>query len=372
MPSPDDSSQIPQPVCYRLFVTALVLFTVFSLCSTKSIAQKTPYTDPFDVKTSQEFSEVAQALEIDHYNLALELLSKLRSNAVKVKDETLFQEVFEATNTVKRLKREFAKVRHYSEIVKKKTNDPEAYKKVGIFYCAEKNDWGKGLLLLTKSEDPELQQTAQEDLEQPESPSQQAKLADAWWNLAEQEKGQIRKAYQLRGRYWYLQARPDLTVAERAEREKQLQEIALEADKIVIWNQHAGKRADRGTNECMVTLLYKNKAVWSQKVQLPWKPDAPAGTAVRPPHVRFDQIRVDITKYRNFGGGLGEIEVFDGAINVARGCSAIAQSYWRQSSGVHPNNVTNGDKTGDTGTWVLDDRQTGWILVDMVNFLQQQ
>jgi len=361
---------INQPDIFQFIPIALLLFAVLCHFPLESIAQKTPYTDPLDVKVSQEFSKIAQALEIDHYNLALELLSELSSNAVKVKNSALHKEALAATKEVKRLKREFAKIRNYSEIVKKKTNDPQAYKQVGNFYCAEKGDWGKGLLLLTQTDDPNLQQAARDDLDQPESPTEQGKLADAWWSLAKKAKGRVRKAYQLRGRYWYLKARPKLLLVEQVNREKQLREIVLEADKIVIWNKH-GVTLTLGTVECVVTLLYKGKSVWRQVVMFPWKTNAPASQVLRPPHVRFDQIRVDITKYRGDGGGLGEIEVFDGTTNVARNCSAIAKSYWASRPEHHPNNVTDGDKTGSTGSWLLK-RQLGWVLVDMANYLQQQ
>lgn len=370
MISPENSVRSNRSDVYPLSVIILVLWSAFSLFPLESIAQKTPYTDPLDVKVSPEFSEIAQALEIDHYNLALELLSKLRSDVAKVKDDSLHQEVLAATKEVKRLKREFAKIRNFSEIVKKKTDDPQAHKKVGNFYCAEKGDWGKGLLLLSQTDDPDLKQTASNDLDQPESPSEQGKLADVWWELAKKARGRVRKAYQLRGRYWYLKARPKLSLVEQVNREEQLRQIVLEADKIVIWNMH-GVTLDHGTVECVVTLFNKGKSVWRQAVAVPWKANAPAGTVLRPPHVRFDQIRVDITKYRGYGGGLGEIEVFDRNINVAQNCSAIAKSYWRSKPNHHPNNVTDGDKSGVSGLWLLEDHQKGWVLVDMIKFLKQ-
>lgn len=227
------------------------------------------------------------------------------------------------------------------------------------------------MLLLAKSSKPDLRLTVLADLKRPTIPAEQAQLADSWWKLAAQEKGKVRKAYQLRGRYWYLQARPRLPIEERVKREKKLQQVIIEADKIVIWNQHNGINSDRGTIECVVTLLEKGKTVWRQVVSLPWKTDAPASRVLRPPHVRFDQIRVDITKFRGNGGGLGEIEIFDGNINVAKNSSVIAKEYYRNDGRFHPNNVIDGDKTGQSGFWLLANGQKGWVLVDMINFLQQ-
>lgn len=203
------------------------------------------------------------------------------------------------------------------------------------------------------------------------TPQEQAKLADAWWKVASEEKGKSRKAYFLRGRYWYMLARPRLSAVDRLDRDKQLPFIPLEADKIVIWNQHNGVNGDRGTLACVVTLLYQGKPVWRQSVRLPWLIDAPACTTVKPPHVRFDQVRVDITKFRGNGGGLGEIEVFDGTINLSQNGSVVAKEYYRDDRRFYPNNVIDGDKSGASGYWLLNNGQQGWVLIDMINFLQQ-
>ncbi|QDT98923.1 hypothetical protein [Gimesia aquarii] len=355
----------------QFFVLTLALFSIVCLYPSGIFAQNLPQSDPFDVEIPLEFSEVRKALDRDDYDQALKLLSNLRIKSVKEKNKVLQEEVISTMKQVNQQKREFAKVRQSYETLKKKSIDPKAYKQVGDFYCAVKADWKKGLLLLSKSGNPALRQTVLADLKRPTIPAQQAQLADAWWKLAAQEKGNVRKAYQLRGRYWYLQARPRLPIKERVGREKKLQQIIIEADKIVIWNQHNGSYSDRGTTECIVTLLYKGKSVWRQKAQIPWEPDTPADRVLRPPHVRFDQVRIDVTKIRGKGGGLGEVEVFDGNINVARNSSTIANGYWEKNPSFHPNNLTNGNKTGQSGFWLLDNDQKGWALVDMINFLQQ-
>lgn len=361
---------------FRTGITRLILILLFliALCrfdSLETIAQTTHQEGSLVLNASPEFINVIQAIDDDDYNLALEELSKLRSIAKKTRTKSLYQEVLKLKKEVTLLKREFAKVREFSEILKTNSDDPLANEQIGKFYCVDKGNWEKGLPLLSKSTQPELSQIALDDISLPDSPAEQGKLADSWWKLADKEKGRIRKAYQLRGRFWYLLARPEFTLKEHVDREKQLNQIPLNADKIVIWNQHNGGRTDRGTVECVVTLLSKGKSVWRQVTPLPWKPDAPAGQVLYPPHVRFDQIHVEITKIRGKGGGLGEIEVYDGNFNVTRNCSAIAKEYWEQNPDLHPNNVTDGDKTGVSGYWLLNNGQLGWVLVDMIKFQQQ-
>ncbi|QDT18978.1 hypothetical protein HG66A1_07410 [Gimesia chilikensis] len=367
---PADSRHERRQVYFRCvpFLVAIALMTV--RFPPEVFAAPLPQSDPFESEVSPQFSEIREAIDEDDYEQALRLLTEKRVIAVKVKNQFLLQEILAEIKEVNRLKREFSKVREKAETLKTKPGDPEANEKVGLFYCAEKGDWIAGLNMLSKSGDSGLRQAALDDLKQPETPAHRMKLADAWWEQAEKEKDQIRKAFLLRGRYWYLSARPGLTELERFERDKQLEQIVLEADKIVVWNMH-GSTLDHGTDECVLTLFLKGKAVWRQKVVVPWKAKAPAGQIVYPPRVRFDQIRVDITKYRGFGGGLGEIEVFDGTINVARNCSAVASSYWRSNRNHHPDLITDGDKSGLTGIWLLNDGQKGWVLVDMKKYLQQ-
>tara|TARA_R110002095_G_scaffold188226_4_gene165538 strand:+ start:2685 stop:3746 length:1062 start_codon:yes stop_codon:yes gene_type:complete len=353
-----------------MFSLVLLLLSVPTL--PEVFAQTPPASDPFDQEVPLEFSKVTQALDHDDYDQALKLLSKLRVEYLKSRNKLLKAEILAKIKEVNRLNREFAKLHREYAALKKNSNDPEALKAIGNFYCLEKGDWGKGLLLLSKSDSPELRQTVLSDLKRPVTPTERMKLADAWWEQASQEKGPLRKAYHLRGRYWYILARPFLTPEQRVYRDKQLQQLVLEADKIVIWNQHNGSYGDRGTLACIVTLLYQGKSVWRKSVQLPWLIDAPASATVKPPHVRFDQVRIDVTNFRGGGGGLGEVEIFDGTIKLSQNCSAVAKEYFEENRQFHPSNVTDGDKSGASGYWLLNNGQQGWVLIDMVNYLQQQ
>ncbi|QDU51279.1 hypothetical protein Pan110_36430 [Gimesia panareensis] len=359
------------PPVVTLFLRSSML-VVFLFCSfAEANAQTNQRSDPFDQEVPLELHGVTQALQQNNFDQALKLLADLRKDALKTRNRQLQAEIITSMKEVNRLKREFIKVKKdYETFLKSK--DPEAARVISNFYCLEKCDWNSGLQFLTKSDSPELLKTAAADLKRPSSPENQARLADAWWQVAEAEKGKVRKAYLLRGRYWYLLARPSLPAVERVDRDKKLALIPLEADKIVIWNQHNGQYLDRGTEACVVTLLLQGKPVWRKATRIPWDQDAPACQTLNPPAVRFDQIRVDVTQYRGNGGGLGEIEVFDNKINVASNCSVVASEYWEDNPKHHPTNLTNGDNSGATGYWLLNNRKNGWALVDLVNYLPFQ
>ncbi len=85
--------------------------------------------------------------------------------------------------------------------------DPTANNGVGRFRCFVKNDWSKGLPMLARSGNELMVHVAKRDLASPEEPSSQVALADEWWNLADNEKDDVKAAIQLRAAYWYQRRR---------------------------------------------------------------------------------------------------------------------------------------------------------------------
>lgn len=362
----NDTQCSEQRSLFPFLAKTLVLSLTFLLCLTEVSAQTATQSDPFDRPVSQEFVKVQQALDDDNYDLAEKLLSKMAKLAARAKKKVFLEEILAAKKDAARLKREFPKISEQVETLKKNPKDPQANEIVGSFYCAEKGDWGRGLQLLTKAENPTIRQTAFADLRRPVHPADQVKLADAWWKLVEETEKPFRKACLLRGRYWYLLARPKLKLADRVNRDKRLEKIALDVDKIIIWNQHNGRHYNCGTVSCRVTLLYQGKSVWRKVVQLPWKPDAPAFRIVEPPHIQSDQVRVDVVKIHGLAGGLGEVEVFDGVINVAKNCSVLTDNFYENDRRFLPENIIDGDTSGETGYWLLDKGRKGWVTINMV------
>lgn len=329
--------------------------------------QGSPGSDPFDYQYSPELANVMSALSVDRYDEALALLSKLRSRTRSSNDPAFRAELEEAQKRIIRLKRAFKRVEDAAFHLRRNPDDPVANEELGLFYCVEKQDWTNGLPLLLKADNRQIRDAADLDLKRPTDPMEKAKLAIAWLRATAQERDRgVRQSFQLRGRHWYLEARPNLTRDMQISLDKEFDTIPLYADRIVIWNQHNGQAADRGTVQVVVTLLHAGKPVLRKTVALPWKPDAPSSAVVRIPRKKVDAIRVDVTKYRGASGGLGEIEVFDGSVNLAKNCSVQASGYWQQNGQYHPKHLTNGNTSGESGYWLLEDRQTGWATVDLL------
>jgi hypothetical protein len=322
--------------------------------------------------TSDVFAEVDQAIGQDDYDLALDLLDSIRSAARAGDNGSLQEEVLDRMKEVRQLKAQFAKISEAAETLEQSPDDQVANRIVGLFRCMQRADWEAGLSLLAKCDDEMLQALATADLANPAEASEQLKLAQQWWAYADDEPARERRPFELRARHWYLLARPNLSISERADAERRLDRLPLFADRILIWNQHNWTAQNRGTTECVVTVVKDGKERFRKVVALPWSGDSPAWLVLRTPHVPIDQIRVEVTKFRGFGGGLAEIEVYDGETNIARNCSAVAVHYFEDNPYFHPRKLTDGDTSGhQDGMWLLNNSVTGWAVVDLIKHREQ-
>jgi hypothetical protein len=137
--------------------------------------------------------------------------------------------------------------------------------------------------------------------------------------------------------------------------------------KIVIWNTHNGRQNTSGALQCNVVLLESGRLVWrADKVDLPWRQDTDTFVAVKPPTSQFDTVRVEITKWRGYSGGLTEIEIWRDGKNIALNGTtrASAAADVRTTSA----RVTDGVTTSTAyknGYWLLPDNRAGWVEVSL-------
>ena len=321
--------------------------------------------------TKNEFAAVDQAIADDDYDSALRLLDALRSAARVSGDRQLQQEVAAYSRNVRRLRKADSSVSVYRKTLATMPNDGEANRVVGLFCCTVKGDWDAGLRQLAKCDDPVLRGIATMDLERGTDAESQLDVANAWWGFADSQSAKDRYPFVLRGRHWYLRARPGLDAVSRVEPDRRLSRIPLYADRIVVWNQHNAQAADRGAVQCVVTILDKGSTQRQIALTLPWSEGSRAWSTIRIPRTPVDQVRVDVITFRGRGGGLAEIEVFDGATNISRHCSAVANHYWEDDARFHPSSVTDGNTSGHDGIWLLNNAKPGWVLVDLATFVEQ-
>jgi hypothetical protein len=91
------------------------------------------------------------------------------------------------------------------EALVKSPDDPLANFIVGRHECLSGN-WPKGLLHLSKGSEAGWKNAATRDAVEPAAAAEQVPLADAWWDLAEKEKGPYKTLLQKRAALWYGRA----------------------------------------------------------------------------------------------------------------------------------------------------------------------
>jgi serine/threonine-protein kinase len=107
-----------------------------------------------------------------------------------------------------------------ADSLKAKEDDESA----GRYLCFGRGEWHRGLPLLARSGDAALKALAERDLAGARDAASQAGVGDAWWDLAESEKNEFRKARIVeRARRWYETALPGTADADRARLEARLE-----------------------------------------------------------------------------------------------------------------------------------------------------
>jgi hypothetical protein len=192
------------------------------------------------------------------------------------------------------------------------------------------------------------------------------KLGDAWREVADsaRDADEVSRAT-LRAREWYLMAAESaLSDAERQPIHERLDLLKLYPTKIVIVNSHNGPHNDRGALLVELKLLLEGNIVMNRRLTMPWKIGESVPVTVRLPRTRADAIQVDVLKWPKAGGALAEIEAYQDDVNLARDGAA-------EASGIHnvqfgADKISDGDwgaEKQQTGSWVLPDREAGWVRV---------
>jgi len=314
-------------------------------------------------------SQARESIAADNYKEADELLRKAFVAARATKAPELLTDVQEAQRNLRTLERDFNSIKEARERLAQSPDDPAANTAVGRFYCLAKGDWERGATLLAKGEPGPLRDAAQFDVVQSGNLTDPALVGDAWMKAtSESRDGQTRDQLHLRARHWYLQAYTG--AADDAERKRiyeLLGKTELHPTKVVIYNAHNGPHNDRGTLQCNLVLLSKGEAVLQRRLTLAWARDVSVPTTVRlPKRTTFDQVRIDILTWQEQGGGLAELEVYQGDTNVALGAAASGDS--SPEAAFRPDRLTDGNRGGkldQEGIWLQINGKPGSALIDL-------
>ena len=139
-------------------------------------------------------------------------------------------------------------------------------------------------------------------------------------------------------------------------------------DRIVLWNQHNSWYNNCGTELCNVSLLREGQVRWEkQGVKVPWARNRDTFIELTVPNIDADKVRIDITKIRDYAGGLAEVEVFSGERNIALGAHVICDGPHTPGNDASGRRLTDGITTSAVegkGFWLSKLRSpTGWAEI---------
>jgi len=166
------------------------------------------------------------AVAADRYDVAREIGEVAAASAAKTRDPKAKNSVAKKLKQLKQLEADYAKIKDAIAVLETKPTDPEANLTVGKYRCFVHGDWDDGLPYLALGNDATLRSLAEQELVEPESAADQAKLADGWWELAEKEEGTTKIWMQLRCRLWYEKAAPNVAGLAKVKVDKRLKQLA--------------------------------------------------------------------------------------------------------------------------------------------------
>jgi hypothetical protein len=146
-------------------------------------------------------------------------------------------------------------------------NDPDANLAVGRYLCFYKNHWALGLPKLVLAKDLELAAAARTDLQNPRSPADGAKLAEAWWDIGQKQPQAAKRNVYRRVAEWYLVALPGLTGNQRTAAIRRVdQAVSFRGDQPTAFLKEgllSHWSFDEGSGRLVQDLMRKNHALLS-------------------------------------------------------------------------------------------------------------
>jgi len=190
------------------------------------------------VKSPDEFASVTTALHrlvdeliaIDDYGVAEKAAATATTTARRANDATLVQASAARAKDVGEAKAKFQAMKGFLETLARNPDDGPANLEMGQFLCFFKGNWDLGLRFLAKGSDPALKGLAEKEVALPTEAAAQAEIADAWWDLAQKEKGLTRKERMIdRARSWYQAALVQAQGLLKLKLERRMAELGPEA-----------------------------------------------------------------------------------------------------------------------------------------------
>jgi len=169
-------------------------------------------------------------IAIDDYGVAEKAAATATTTARRANDAALVQASAARAKDVGEAKAKFQAMKGFLETLARNPDDGPANLEMGQFLCFFKGNWDLGLRFLAKGSDPVLKGLAEKEVALPTEAAAQAEIADAWWDLAQKEKGLTRKERMIdRARSWYQAALVQATGLLKLKLDRRMAELGPEA-----------------------------------------------------------------------------------------------------------------------------------------------
>jgi len=200
----DDASQAVDLIDKSYVIDALKMKADAAILAAKSIRT----VDDRKEFVTQLTPIIEQGVSADRYEVATQLCDLAMSSARMASDTGLQKQVVEEVQRVRECDSAYTEIKKARVKLGQQPTDPDANLTVAKFECFIKGDWATGLPMLVLGSDVTLKGMAQQDLAEPTSGDDQAKLGDAWWETAEKLTGKSKVTVQRHAADWYNRALP--------------------------------------------------------------------------------------------------------------------------------------------------------------------
>ncbi len=168
---------------------------------------------------------IDEALAVDDFDLAVPFAESVLTLARRTGDIDLIKDAVARGREIEGLAKQYEPVRTALAVLEANPSDAAANLVIGRYRCLVKGDWEGGLPYLALSGDAGLRAVAEQELMLPTTAEDQAKLGDAWWDLAEQEDDDAKDRLQQRAAYWYRLSAPELAGLTKTKVEQRIADV---------------------------------------------------------------------------------------------------------------------------------------------------
>ncbi len=163
-----------------------------------------------------------EAISHDNYTAAARLGEFALAEADETRDKDLRSRARGVIDAARKSASAFEVAEAAKATLGKNPLDAKANSIVGRYLCFVKRDWN-GLSMLALGDDESMRLVAKLDLAGTASSTEQVRLGDAWWDLAEKQTGAVKKQCRARAGHWYEGALPGLSGLTKDKVQKRLQ-----------------------------------------------------------------------------------------------------------------------------------------------------